>query len=80
MCQRSFVIGTRHSKSLPHLESSPFPLGLLRSDTHVPQDRPLVLIRRTCERVTPGINQARPLPTAVELTIEDIKEGDGKGR
>ena len=69
----------KRSRFLTHLESFPFPLTLLHSDIHVPQNRLFILIRRTRKRVTPGINQARPFPTAIELAIENIKEDDGKG-
>ena len=49
---------TPPSKLFAHLELSPFPLELLPSDIHVPQNRSFVLIKRMRERVTPGIGNA----------------------
>ena len=72
---------TTHSKWFTHLEWAPFPLGLpLRLDVHIPQNRFLALIKRTRKRVTPGIDQARSLPTAVELAVKDIEEGRGEAK
>lgn len=67
-------------KEFTYPESTPLPLGLLLCfDIHIPQDRFLVLIKRTRERVAPWIDHAGSLPTTFVLAIKHIKEGDGEG-
>ena len=70
----------KYSEPFAHLKPSPFPIELLPSDIHVPQNRFLVLIKHMRERVMPGVDYARSLPSTIELAIKDVKHGDGKER